>query len=73
MKIIYQRPVTRFIGNKGTREIHRLDAEDRFGNGCQIDKILKSKNAVEVKNPLEVIRKGWDVCAKCWGYDLSER
>lgn len=72
-RIIFERPTrTRFVGNKNTKEIHRMDAEDKDGNGCQLDTVIKGNHGIEIKNVAKKVREGWDFCAKCWGTDLSE-
>jgi hypothetical protein len=62
-----------FVGNTHTKEIHRLDHEDPKGNGCQVDKFIKSGHGVEARHIETMIKNEWSFCAKCFGEDMSEK
>ncbi|MBI2251594.1 MAG: hypothetical protein HYU63_02360 [Armatimonadetes bacterium] len=61
---------TKYLGNSSHKEIHRMD---KVNGSCHVNEILVNRHAVAVTRPLQLIKKGWDFCAHCWGKDLSER
>jgi len=72
MDSINQRPTEgRLIGNKHTKEIHNLEKENTKGNGCQIDKFIKSGHGTTVTNAEPLLKKDWSLCAKCFNRDMS--
>ena len=68
-KVIPARPVTRYLGNVNTREVHDLDNETPQ---CQIGEIRRDRRyyfeSVEAARAM-----GYDPCAFCFGPEHSER
>ena len=54
----------RFVGNKGTTEVHDLDNEDTAANGCQIDEIREWKT-FDPDTLAQAKSEGYDPCDKC--------
>ena len=56
----------RFVGNRGTDQVHDLDNEDTDANACQIDEIRDWKTF----NPdtfAQAKNEGFDPCDYCIG------
>ena len=55
----------RYIGDKKSKEVHRLQDGKAISADCQIDEIT-DEHRVEFKTLSEAMGQAFDKCARCW-------